>query len=554
MSSSVSRPRRFLLLASGLAVACGGSGRYPGPDAPAPLAWIDTLAIAEPEESDTPSPREWLDKFLVEVPEDALSIRKAVSGIPPALNVDAFDEVPPSTWWEPRITAGRLSTEQIADGPPLEGPDTSRVLTVVAGKVDGVTPGFTVEDARGVRFLLKFDPPGMSGLGSGADAVSSRIFWAAGYHVPKDVVIWIDPRDLALDDNAEVETASGERAMTRGDIESALERTDRRADGRVRTLASRFLDGTPKGPFRFEDRRGDDPNDYYPHEDRRELRGIWVLAAWTNHVDLRAQNTLDMFIEPGGYLRHHVIDFATTLGSGSIRTLNPREGMEYAFDTPATLARLATLGVYRVGWEGTDGTPLHPALGWLRSDFDPGGWKPFVPAKSHRRLTAPDGYWGAKLVAAFSEDDVRGVIDRAHYPPEAATLLLDVLMRRQRHVMRYWFGRVSPLEQVTARRDGDRLELGFRDLGLDPRLWSAGETTYAWRAGDGEGVAAALPGDRQRIGLDLSEDGWSALDRATNAEPLTLEIEARRDGTAVRPVHVRLHRVADRIAVTGVLH
>lgn len=547
-------PRSSLLLTAWFVAGCGGAARYPGPGAPAPLAWIDTLTIAEPEESNTPSPREWLDKFLVEVPEDALSISKAVSGIPPALNVDAFDGVPPSTWWEPRITADRLSAGQIAEGPPLAGPDTSRVLTVVAGKVDGVTPGFTVEDARGVRFLLKFDPPGLSGLGSGADVVSSRIFWAAGYHVPKDVVIWIDPQTLTLADDAEVETASGERAMTRDDIESALARTDRRADGRIRTLASRFLDGTPKGPFRFEDRRRDDPNDYYPHEDRRELRGIWVLAAWTNHVDLRAQNTLDMFIEPGGYLQHHVIDFATTLGSGSIRTLNPREGMEYAFDTPATLARLATLGLYRVGWEGTDGTPLHPALGWLRSDFDPGSWKPFVPAKAHRRLTAPDGYWGAKLVAAFTEDDVRRIIDEAHYPPEAAALLLDILVRRQLHVMRYWFGRVSPLEQVTALRDGNRLELGFQDRGLDPRLWTTAETTYAWRAGAAEGLTEASSGDRQRVDLILSENGWSALERSTIGDPFTVEIEARRGGASVRPVHVRLYRVGDRIEVTGVLH
>jgi hypothetical protein len=29
-----------------------------------------------------------------------------------------------------------------------------------------------------------------------------------------------------------------------------------------------------------------------PHELRRELRGMWTVAAWVNHADARAPNTL----------------------------------------------------------------------------------------------------------------------------------------------------------------------------------------------------------------------------------------------------------------------
>ena len=55
------------------------------------------------------------------------------------------------------------------------------------------------------------------------------------------------------------------------------------------------------------------------HEDRRELRGSYLMAAWTNHFDSREQNTLDMWIAPDkgkpGYIQHHIIDFGDCFGS-----------------------------------------------------------------------------------------------------------------------------------------------------------------------------------------------------------------------------------------------
>lgn len=587
--------RRTLLAALLCAqAACTSSSfRHPAPGAPAPLAWIDTLPIEEPAEADSDGASRRMREMLVRQPGHELSLARAISGTGPALNVDAFDEVTASSWFRHRVTTGRYGPDEVAAGPPLSGPDMSRPLRVVAGKVEGVTSGLTVEDTRGIRFLVKFDPPGMSGLGSGADVVSSRIFWAAGYNTPKDVVIHFRPSHLVVAEDAEIDGDDGPRPMTRADVDAVLSETDRGADGSIRALASRFIEGTPKGPFRFRGTRPDDPNDRYPHEDRRELRGLWVLASWLNHVDLRVENTLDSFIEPGGYLRHYLIDFATTLGSGAIRPLNAREGEEFAFDAVASLGRLLTLGAYRVGWEGVDDRPLHPALGWLSADFDPGSWEPFIPNEAFRRVTDRDGYWGAKLVAAFDDPHVGAVIEQAEYPPEAARILHDILVERRRRVLTHWFARVTPVEEVVAESKGPTLEISFRDLAIDHGLSSAEETEYAWSFAEGPagvarvrdsavsdpaGVASAPDGvtdnpaavaggaeaarddggpayDRHSFELEVGGDLRRLLASATPDDPVVLELRAVRADVRARAAHIRLATDASgAVRVVGLLH
>ena len=73
-----------------------------------------------------------------------------------------------------------------------------------------------------------------------------------------------------------------------------LRRADRAADGSYRAVAARAVPGRPLGGFRYYGTRSDDPNDIVPHEHRRELRALKVFGAWTNLVDMKAGNTLDV--------------------------------------------------------------------------------------------------------------------------------------------------------------------------------------------------------------------------------------------------------------------
>ena len=81
------------------------------------------------------------------------------------------------------------------------------------------------------------------------------------------------------------------------------------------------------------------PNDIFPHEHRRELRGMRVFAAWLNHDDSRAINSLDVLVgQPGRrHVRHYLIDFGSTLGSGSVSAQKPRAGWEYMWEPSTTL-------------------------------------------------------------------------------------------------------------------------------------------------------------------------------------------------------------------------
>ena len=142
------------------------------------------------------------------------------------------------------------------------------------------------------------------------------------------------------------------------------------------------------GNFTHFGTRPDDPNDIYPHEHRRELRANRVFAAWINHDDSRALNTLDMLVGANGksYIKHYMFDFGAILGSSADRRAS---GFEYMYEGNSTLAGLATLGLRVPSWEFAEVSerPLPVRSGSIEADhFDPEKWKPALP-ESRRSAT-----------------------------------------------------------------------------------------------------------------------------------------------------------------------
>ena len=150
--------------------------------------------------------------------------------------------------------------------------------------------------------------------------------------------------------------------------------------GRMRVIASKYIEGSPIGPFRYHGTRSDDANDVVPHEHRRELRGLRLFAAWTNHDDTRAQNTQASWVAAAGkhHLRHWLIDFGSTFGSGSVDL--QLANLSFHYWLPMDQVKKNALGFgfhtpyYRkVKWPNF---PKYEGVGrWESEYFDPLAWR-----------------------------------------------------------------------------------------------------------------------------------------------------------------------------------
>ena len=220
-----------------------------------------------------------------------------------AQNLNSIEEVPDSSWYTNRAGRIPLTAEDITRGPDTSDGPAAGAWTITSSKSDGVTPGFTIKDSRGERWFLKFDPPGYRAMSTGTEVTITKLMWALGYNVPENHIAYLRPEALSIGSTATFTPKSGRpRPMRRADLEQLLSAVDRERDGSIRVVASKALEGKPIGRIRFFGTRPDDPNDVVPHEDRRELRGYGVFAAWLNHVDAKAINSLDTLVTEKGRL------------------------------------------------------------------------------------------------------------------------------------------------------------------------------------------------------------------------------------------------------------
>ena len=363
-----------------------------------------------------------------------------------AVNVNTIDEVPDSSWFTNRTA---LTVDDYVRGPNTSGGPAPGAWTVVSGKSDGITPGFTVRDTAGTTWFVKFDPPSNPEMATGAEIIATKLFWAAGYHVPENYLAILDPATLAVDDRATMRDALGNRQpLTREGVDRLLAQGARRADGRYRVIASRQLAGRPVGPFKYYGTRPDDPNDIFPHEHRRELRGLRAFSAWLNHDDSRSVNTLDTLVEVDGRrgLRHHLIDFGSTLGSASVTAQKPRAGNEYIWEARPTLLTMLSFGFWVRPWIKVQ-YPDYPAVGNIEAAyFWPERWKPEYPNAAFRNARADDLFWAARRVMAVPDEAIRAVVASAQYSDRgAADYLADVIIARRDKVGLRWLTGVNPL-------------------------------------------------------------------------------------------------------------
>jgi hypothetical protein len=406
-----------------------------------------------------------------------------------AENINTLGEVPDSSWFTNRIGRSLMTAEEIIKGPNTgTGPDMSGPWTIIRAKSQGITPGFTIKDQRGDIYFIKFDPLKNAQLATSAEVICTKFFHAFGYFVPENYLAYLRPEMLQISPDAKFTDEDGRtREIREKDVKKILKRVPKRPDGSVQVIASLALGGSPLGPFEYVGTRSDDPNDVFPHEKRRELRGMRVISAWLNHDDSRSINSLNMYIgEDGqGYIRHNLIDFGSTLGSGSVRPQSHRAGNEYIIEFPPTFRSAATLGLWDRPWRHVK-YKESPAIGRFEGNyFQPEKWKPEYPNAAFELIDFEDSLWATRIIMRFTDDIVRAVVKEGKYDdPEAENYLTETLLLRRDKVIRYYLDQINPLYdfQIVSKDGANALD--FTHLGLEVGLASAESYEYEWNRFD----------------------------------------------------------------------
>src|SRR5262249_20293401 len=139
------------------------------------------------------------------------------------------------------------------------------------------------------------------------------------------------------------------------------------------------------------------------------------------------------------YLRHYLIDFGSTLGSAGGAPQEEKAGWEYTWDPGWMALRIATFGIFDRKWVRAR-YAIGPSIGRLDfKHFNPGSWKPRYPNPAFRNALPDDCAWAAKIVMAFSDDDIRAIVRTGELSnPKAEEQLIEWLIFRRDRIGDFW--------------------------------------------------------------------------------------------------------------------
>ncbi len=395
-----------------------------------------------------------------------------------SLGVNTLGEVPNSSWFTNRDISS-LSVEALKKGGRVHGAPQPP-YTVVAAKTEGVSLGFRIRDARGLLYFVKADPPSHLEMATAADVMGALFLYAAGYNVPENYILVGRREEFRLSKDAKIKRAYGkDHRLSETELRQIFDRIPREADGSVRLMASLSLPPKIAGPFRYAGVRSDDPNDLLPHQQRRDLRGLEVLFAWVNHTDAKGENSMDTVEGTGENARfvHHLLDFGDSFGSDSDIAKDPRHGHEYIV-LPITWSRTYSLGLSAPDWETVHYPKEMKAVGnFSAAAFDPLVWKANYPNPAFVQMTPLDGYWAAKHVMVFRDEQIHAIVEEGRFQdPKVVDYITRVLESRRDAIGRAWFRQVLPLEGFRIVDD----HLTFDDLAVQYGFSSPSRYQLSW--------------------------------------------------------------------------
>ncbi len=411
-----------------------------------------------------------------------------------ALNVNNFDEVADSSWFQNRIGRREMTIGEMVRGteeafkPGVAGP-----LEILSAKTEGVVPRIFVKEAGGRRFMLRFERPGLRGVGLGAEIVSSAILNAAGYNLPKDALIELDTSRLVLGKDAKTRDRYGEiRPMTDEDLKNIVAKITGGKKGLVRAVSSAFFKGEYIGPFDFSGRRRGDKNDRIPHQHRRELRGYQMFCALLNILLTSSSQTADIFLQTDGgkgYVEHYLFDLSSAFG-GVGSWFKASDDNEESVGARDTVTNFLTLGIKDPGLDAKGSAEEFKFMG--TGPFDPGKWSPRYNNEAFAHMTSRDAFWAARILMRFSDDAIAAIVDRAGFPDaKVRDYVKKSLIARRDAIGRYAFSGLNPLDGFAIAGDGG--SVSFSDLSVEYGFAKRDGTKYRYSLESRMGRAVLAP-------------------------------------------------------------
>lgn len=425
-----------------------------------------------------------------------------------AVNANSFDEVADSAWFTNRLGVRELSRDELKAGACqpselLDGETASEGAWLIdKGKVNGASLGFRVNIPGKGKFLFKTDPKGQPERATAASVIGAAAYDAVGFYSSCEQVVYFKPSVLKLKTGLRYKNNSGiERSFDRAALQSVLDEASKRGE-LVRMQASAWLPGQLIGPFRYEGTRDDDPNDVIPHEDRRELRGARLLAAWINHFDAREQNSMDTWLSAAGkkgppdaspgHVIHYYLDTSDSLGSEwDWDGISRRLGRSYLLDWGDIGYDFITLGIPTRPWERVKRTPGREKFGYFDvATFEPEKWVNEYPNPAFSRMTERDGAWMARILARFTPEAVVSLAEMGRFSdPSDTAYISNVLNARLAKILSRYLTRVSPLADVRVDKSNRLCAL---DLARRRRVAARAAFRYAAHVVGGQSLAVTL--------------------------------------------------------------
>ena len=474
MSSIIKTAKKiFLILLIVLFSASGFAERFYTDD---PL-WKDN------DQKPAPLPKRREASATYELLQSTFIIPKKNKKNPPkrAVNINTLGEVPDSSWFTNRIGIRQMTLDELSRGANrLNGPDLSGTCTIIQAKSQGVSPGFTIQDTSGEIYFLKFDPRKNNQLATSAEVVVTKFFHAFGYNVPENYIAILRPEQLKISPAAIITDENGQkRKMKDADIKVILRKVPYKPGGTLQAIASRLIPGELLGPFEYIGTQSDDANDVFPHEERRELRGMRVFAAWLNHDEPTGINSMDAYqgTEGNGYVKHYLIDFGSALGSASIRPQDRQSGNEYVIEWGPIFRSALSFGLLDRPWRFVK-YPEYPSVGRFESKyFQPADWKPKYPNPAFDRMLREDAFWATRIVMRFTDEMIRTLVKTGQYEnPGAEDYLVQTLIERRDKVISYYFSLLPPLDEF--QWTGNNLQ--FKNYGVERGIGKIDGYRHQW--------------------------------------------------------------------------